>query len=130
MPLFDGFMTRSRIEAAQARLEQLKQQKLLLHEGLALQVKAFLIELSSMEKQDRNNRSALTSANENRELSEKAYRNDLIEADKVFESQIMEALTEARHLKLRFDHQITRAKLDLLVGKEFQDRMQAITPQA
>lgn len=130
MPLFDGYMTRSRIEEAKARLDQLKQQKLLLHEGLALQVKVFLVELGSMEKQDRNNRAALSSANENRELSEKAYRNDLIEADKVFESQIMEAITEARHLKLRFDHQITRAKLDLLVGKEFQDRMQSIAPRS
>ena len=123
LPLFDGFLTKARIAEARANLAQMKEQKVLLQEGLALQVKAHLIQLDSMRKQDANNRSAVSTAAENRDLTERAYRNDLIEADKVFSAQIMEAVVQARHLKLRFDHAVTRSKLDFVIGRDVLGRL-------
>ena len=118
LPIFEGFLTKARVAEARAELAEMREKQVLLREGLALQVKVHLIKLDSMRKQDANNRSAVSTATENRDLTERAYRNDLIEADKVFSAQIMEAFVQARHLKLRFDHAVTRSQLDLVVGRD------------
>lgn len=123
VPLFQGFLTEAKIKEAKARLDELKHQKVLLREGLALHIKTLLIRLDSMRKQDLNNRAAVATASENRELTEKSYRNDLIEADKVFTAQITEAIVEARQWKLRFDHAVTKSQLDLVVGRDVLGRL-------
>ena len=123
MPLFNGGLTKAKIDEAQARLSRMEKQKVLLAEGLALKVKSLVIKLDAMEKQDKSNRAARQAALENRELSEKAYRHDLIEADKVFQAQIMEAFQKAKYHKLRHDHLIVRSHLDLVVGSEMLTRL-------
>jgi len=123
MPLWDGLLTRHRVDEAKARLGQVREQRIVMKEGLAAQLKAFVIKLDSMQAQEGYAAASEASATENRELTEKAYRNDLIEADKVFQAQLMEAISEARRLKLRYDHKVQKAQIDLVVGRDIQSRL-------
>jgi outer membrane protein len=123
IPLFDGMLTRNKVNEAKARLSQMKEQKVLLREGLALQIKALFLKLQNLETQHGTSASADQAATENRELSEKAYRGDMIAADKVFEAQLMESFVKAQRLKLRFDHLDTQSELNLLVGRNLYEQL-------
>ena len=123
MPLYRGGLTKAKVEEAKARLDRMKTQKVLLAEGLALQIKALLIQMDGMQSQDKSNTAARVAAIENRKLSEKSYRHDLIEADKVFQSQIMEAFQKVRSIKLRYDHTLAKAKLDYVVGTDLLGKL-------
>ena len=123
MPLWDGLLTYQRIQEAKARLGQIREQRIIMKEGMATKLKTLVIRLDAMQAQEQHAAASERSATENRELTEKAYRNDLIEADKVFQAQIMEAVTQARRLKLRYDHQVQKAKIDFTVGHDIQNRL-------
>ncbi len=49
IPLFDGFLTRGRVEEARARLSKVKEEKFLLKEGLGLQVRDLFLKLRANE---------------------------------------------------------------------------------
>ena len=117
LPIWDGMLTKNRVAEARARLDMLKHQRVHLQQGLALQVKAAFIRMQSASAEHGSAGQALASARENRELSNKAYAVDMIETDKVFQSQMMEALMEARWLKSAGDHLTARAELDYVAGR-------------
>ncbi len=120
LPLFTGFRNKERINEARARLGQIKAQRELMRQGLALQVKNLFLKIQQLESQETISTSAVETATENRSLAERSYRNDLIEAREVFESQLMEAMMKARRHKLHFEHVATVAQLDQVVGKDTQ----------
>ncbi|MDB6072137.1 MAG: outer rane efflux protein [Verrucomicrobiales bacterium] len=117
LPVWDGFLTKNRIAEAKARLAVLAGRKGQLGRGLALQVKTGFIRLKSSSLQHASCLAAVQASVENRRLSELGYSADLIPPDKVFESQWLEALMEARALKCAFDHLTARADLDYTVGR-------------
>jgi outer membrane protein len=116
LPIWDGFLTKNRIAEAKARLETLQHRRLQLEQGLALQIKTGFIQMQSAARQHQACGSALAAARENRQLSEDGFKIDMIEADKVFESQLMEALMESRSLKTAYDHLNARADLEFTAG--------------
>jgi outer membrane protein len=118
LPLFRGFLTKNRVDEAKARLALLKEQKVLLREGLALQIKQLYLDLKSMQRQEEISQVAEATATENRDLSERGYRADLIEVNDVFQSQLFESFIQASRLKLQYEHTVSRAKLDLLIGRD------------
>jgi outer membrane protein len=50
IPIFDGFLTRERVAEARAKINQLKEKKLLLAEGLGLQLRSMFQDLGASEK--------------------------------------------------------------------------------
>lgn len=120
VPLFSGFLTTNRIKAAQARLEAMQARQILLKEGLALQIKSAFLELSHAQRIHDATSAAAQSATDHRDLTERAYRQEMTEADKVIESQIMEALTVARAQQARYSHANAKFKLSFLVGRELK----------
>ncbi|MRR55232.1 MAG: TolC family protein [Deltaproteobacteria bacterium] len=118
IPLFDGLRTTNEIREANARLAKLKEQQVLLREGLALQVKHLFIQLMKTQDQQVSTESAAISAEENRSLNERAYQEELVETKDVIEAQLMESLMKAQHLKTLYDHLEAQANLDFVVGKE------------
>lgn len=117
VPLFDGFLTRGRIREAQARLAQLESQQILLREGLALQVKAALLQVESARKQHQGAAVARTAAKENADLVGRAYRAELLEVRDLIEAQLMESLTRVQHLVVRYRHDQAQAELEFVVGR-------------
>lgn len=121
LPLFNGFRTTSEVREAKARLEKLKQQQMLLKEGIALQVKHVFIQLMSAQKQKQSSESAANSSEENRALNERAYQEELVETKDVIEAQLIESMMKAQYRKALFDHLEARANLDYVVGSRISD---------
>lgn len=118
LPLFTGFRHREKLKEAKAHAGQIRAQRELLRHGLAMKIKSHYLNLKQMEQQEAISVEAVQTATENRDLVERAYRNDLIEARDVFESQMMEAMVKARRHKLHFDQLTTIADLNRDIGKD------------
>jgi len=125
LPLFDGHLTSARVAAARARLNQLKEQRFMLQEGIGLQIKQTIVGLDTVQKAHAATLAARTAAEEDRDLNTRAYLDSLVETEKVIRSQLFEALMTAQHLKTRYEHAALRARLNLLVGSEIARRLQA-----
>lgn len=120
LPLFNGMRTSNEVREAKARLERLKEQQVLLREGLALQVKHVFIQLMSSQQQKLSSEAAANAAEENRALNERAYQEEMVETKDVIEAQLMESLMKAQYLKTLYDNLDSRANLDFVVGKEVE----------
>jgi outer membrane protein TolC len=125
LPLFNGFRTTGEVREARVRLEKLKQQKLLLKEGIALQVKHIFIQLISSQQQKASSEAASLSSEESRSLNERAYQEELVETKDVIEAQLIESLMKAQFRKALYDHLEARASLDFVVGRQITDVMGA-----
>jgi outer membrane protein TolC len=118
IPLFDGFLTTNRVAEARARAAKIQEEKILLQEGLGLQVRDIFLSLSAAEKAHQATLDAMDASVENRDLNTRAYQHGLVETEKVIQAQLMEALMSAQHYKARYDHLALQSRLDLIVGGE------------
>ncbi len=120
IPLFSGFATKHKVAAAKARVAQLKEQQLLLKEGIGLQLKDAFLSLLAAEKTFHASQTAMEAATENRDLNTRAYQHELVETEKVIQAQLLEALMSAQHYKARYDHLALRSKINTIVGTAWQ----------
>lgn len=118
VPIFDGFLTSSRVAEAQARWNETNEKGLLLQEGIGLWVKDIFLGLDASQKQYQATLDAMQAAEENRDLNTRAYQNELVETEDVIRAQLVEALMQAQHYKTLYDHLTLRSRLDLVVGTE------------
>ncbi len=118
VPIFDGRLTRNRIREARARLAQLENQRVLLRQGLAVQVQALFLQLVRAQNQDESSGAALRAAAENRELNVRAYQADLVEVQDVVAAQLIAAFVDATYQKVRYDHLEAKARLECAIGTE------------
>ena len=119
LPLFRGFLTRNRLDEAKARLRKLKGQKVLLEKGLAMKIKKNFIDLNAAQEREIALTATVDSAKENRDLTDRAYRAGMTEADKIFEALMYDALARASRLRTRFSAIEARIHLDSIVGGSF-----------
>ena len=122
LPLFTGFRTTQEVKEAQARVAQLQQAKILLSEGIALQIQDAFLQIDRARGQVAALQESVAFASENRELNIRAYQNDLVETREVLEAQLLEAFIKGQHLKALHDHAVSRAMLDWLIGREVAKR--------
>jgi outer membrane protein TolC len=127
VPLFDGFLNRNKIAETLERVKQLKEMKFLLQDGLGLQVKDVLTGMNAALKSHRATLTAMQSASDNRDLTTRAYQNELVETDKVIRAQLMEALMSALHYKACYDYVSLLSQLNLVVGTDIHAKLR---PQA
>ncbi len=120
MPLFTGFMTTNKILESKARLKKMESMRILLKEGLALQVKHGVIRIGRSQKIREASLKAAGHAKEHRELAVRAYMNELISTKEVIESQIVEALACARSEMAQYENAMARFDIDFTVGQEVQ----------
>jgi outer membrane protein len=117
LPIFNGFRTQNEVKEAQARLEKIKQEKILLKEGLALQVKDAFLQIGRSQGQVKATKDALNSALENRELNVRAYQDELVETKDVIEAQLMEFFINGQYLKALYDNISNKINLEFIIGK-------------
>jgi outer membrane protein TolC len=118
IPIFNGFLTTNRVKEARARLGKIDEERILLREGIGLQVRNIVLGLDAAEMRYQATLDAMESATENRDLNTRAYQSELVETEDVIKSQLMEAFMSVQHYKVCFDHVELRSKLDLVVGTE------------
>ena len=118
VPLFSGFRTVYEVKEALARLKKLEEQKILLREGIGLQVKHLFILMMSAQEQKKASEEAAKASEENRDLNERAYQEELVETKDLIEAQLVESIMKATYQKALFDHIESQAHLDFVIGKE------------
>ncbi len=124
LPLFNGMLTHNKIAEAKARIAKIREEQLLLKEGLGLQVKDIFLSLVAAEKAHGATLEAMDSATDNRKLNTRAYQNGLVETDDVVSAQLLEAMMAAQHYKARYEHLALLSRLNLTVGVEVLKRIQ------
>jgi len=123
IPLFDGFLTTGKVAEAQARINKLKEEKILLKEGIGLQLRDLFLKLSASEKTFKASTDAMLAAKDDRELTTRGYATGLLTTEKVLRVQIQEALVTAQYYKAAFDHRALQSQIDVTVGRQVQSLM-------
>jgi len=118
IPLFDGFLTRNKVAEALARVAKLKEEKVLLQEGIGLQIRQLFLGLDAASKTYEAANRAMVAARDNRDLTSRAYQSELVETEKVIRAQLFEALMTAQYLKTRYDLVAIESQISLVVGTE------------
>ena len=119
IPLFDGFLTEAKVAEARARINELKERKVVLAEGLGLQIRALLLQIRASEEVVKAAEIAAVSAKDDTELTLRGYQSGLVTTEKVIRAQLQEALLTATHDKARYDHLDLQTRMDLVVGNGF-----------
>ena len=117
LPLFNGFRTKSKVREAVARLDKIKQEKILFREGITLHVKDAFLQIARAQGQVGATEEALNAAQENRELNVRAYQDELVETRDVIEAQLLESFINAQYLKALYDHIENLTRLEFIIGK-------------
>jgi outer membrane protein TolC len=125
IPIFDGFLTRERVAEARARISQLKEKKILLSEGLGLEIRNMFLELGASEKVVQATQDAEAAAKDDTDLTLRGYQTGLVATEKVIRAQLQEALVTAAYDKAVYDHMALQSGIDLVVGKSVQAELSA-----
>ncbi len=123
IPIFNGFLTQAKVAEARARISQMKEKRILLSEGIGLQIRSMFIEMGSSEQVVQATENAALTAKDDTELTLRGYQSGLIATEKVIRAQLQEALVTAAHDKAIYDHLALQTQMDLVVGKSVQSEL-------
>lgn len=118
--LFDGFATSGKVNHARAQQQKLKSQRILLDEGMALQVKLQFLRIRSSGKQIKNSKSAFDFAKENSQLHMRAYQQEMVETKDVIEAQLVETFAQSAYFRSRHALEIGLTSLEYLIGQNLE----------
>lgn len=121
--LFDAGLAHAGVDAAQAEKVKLEAQRVLLDNGLALQIKDDVMRIQRSLNQVIDSEKAQGFAEENRKLNVRAYQDDLVETKDVIEAQLLESFASASLYRARHELRAALADLDFQVGKAAQRAM-------
>lgn len=118
--LFDGGSTHALVGAAQTEKIKLQAQRVLLDQGLALQIKDDVMRIQRSRAQVMDSGKAQEFAQENRRLHVRAYQEEMVETKDVIEAQLVESFASASLYRARHELRSAMADLDLRVGRALQ----------
>ncbi len=124
IPLFSGFSSKYQVEERKLQLQKLKEQRLLLKDGLGLQIRNTLSTLQSLQQEIKAAHEAMLTAQENRSLTERAYAIEMADAEEMIQAQLFESLMIAKYHKLRYDYFCAQASLEKLVGQKIEQAIE------
>jgi len=123
IPVFDGFLTNAKVAEARARINKLKEEKMLLKEGIGLQIRDLFLGLGASEKEYKASYEAMMAARDDRDLTARAYEAGLLATEKIIRAQLQEALVSASYYKAVYEHRALQSQIDLVVGKAIRDEL-------
>ena len=121
MSIFDGFRTKNDVLEKKLNKKVMDEQKILLEDGLAIQLKNEFLISSTVYKQIQILKDAVETASENSDLNLKGFQYEMIEAKDLIQSQLTEAYVKADYLKYVHDYLLSLSKIDNLVGKKIDE---------
>lgn len=121
MSLFDGFKTKNQVFEKKLDKRIVGEQKLLLEEAIALQLKNEFIKSSMGYKQIKILKDAVSTANENSKMNLKGFQYEMIEAKDLIQSQLIEVYVKADYFKYVHDYLISLATIDKIVGDKVDE---------
>ena len=123
IPIFDGFLTRAKVAEAQARINRLEQQKLVLKEGIGLQLRELFLQLKASEEAYTATRDAMQAAQDDSDLTTRGYGQGLLTTEKVIRAQIQQALVSSAYYRAVYEHRALESQIDQTVGREVEDAL-------
>lgn len=120
--VFDAGMTKAATDAARAGKIKLESQRVLLDNGLALQVKNDFLRIKRSRAQVGEAAKAENYAEENRKLNVRAYQEEMVETKDVIEAQVVEALASASLYNAEHQLREALADLDYTIGGAVQTK--------
>jgi outer membrane protein len=121
MSLFDGFKTKNSVLEKKLNRNVIDEQKILLENALALQLKNEFLTSTLGYKQINILKEAVTTAAENSELNLKGFEYEMVEARDLVQSQLTEAYIRADYLKNVHDYLVSLATIDKLIGQKIDE---------
>ncbi len=115
--IFNGWRTSAMIEENKLEYDKLDKQKEYLKKGLTTKLQYIYQKIKTAESKQVSSLEALNSAAENRELTEKAYFNDIMELEDLLQAQLTEAFFKAQYQMTLFEHADFTAQLENLISK-------------
>ncbi len=122
LSLFDGFKTKNEVLEKRLEKKMVEEQKILLEEGLALQLKNEFLKSSIGYKQIGILKEAVETASENSKMNFKGYQYEMVEAKDLVQSQLMEVYVKADYLKNVHDYLLSLASIDKLIGTKLDEK--------
>ena len=121
MSLFNGLRTKNSVLEKKLNRKVIDEQKLLLENAVALQLKNEFLTSALGYKQINILKEAVETAAENSELNLKGFEYEMAEAKDMIQSQLTEAYIRADYLKNMHDYLVSLATIDKLVGQEIDE---------
>lgn len=122
MSLFNGFKTKNSVIEKKLDKKIIDEQKLLLEDAVALQLKNEFLKSSIGYEQVQTLKDAVETASENSEMNFKGYQYEMVEAKDLVQSQLMEVYSKSLYLKSVHDYLLSLASIDKLVGSEVNEK--------
>ncbi|MES9971564.1 MAG: TolC family protein [Candidatus Thiodiazotropha sp.] len=118
LKLFDGGLIRNRVSAAKAEQAQKEQQRLLLSESTATQIKHLFLQTGAARKQVDITKQAVETSQQNLDLSNRAYQTGAVKTEKVIQANLLDAMVRANHARASHDQALHLAEIAYLLGSE------------
>lgn len=90
VPIFKGFLISNKVAEAERQLSKFQLQKEQYRQGMFLKADILLSKLKSVTEELQFLNDAFRTATENRELSERAYQNEMLKIEELLQSQLLE----------------------------------------
>ncbi len=121
LPIFKGFLTHARVSESRAKTARIKAQKMLLKEGIGLQIRDVFMSLIAVVKGHSAKKMAMEASKDNLDLNTRAYQHGLVETEDVIQAQWVAALMAAQYYKACYDHIALQSQLNLRIGSNVLD---------
>jgi outer membrane protein TolC len=120
LPLFDGWRTTSQVSTAKLQHEQMQEKQKLVEQGIATLVKNLFIEFDGARQQVAISEQASLTAEENRNLTSRAFEIGASKPQDVIEANILQAVIKGNLLRAQHDQLLKLAEIDYVLGSEAQ----------
>ncbi len=123
IPLFNGFKTKNRIIESKIDKKITNEQKYLIKNMIAVQLKNEFLKSSYGYKEIMNLKESSKIAYESSKTNFDAYKYEMVKASDLVQSLIMEIFVKTQYLKSVHNYLISLATIDKLVGKEISNKL-------
>lgn len=120
LPLFDGWRTTSQVSKAKLQHAQMQEKQKLVEQGIATLVKHLFIEFDGARQQVTISEQASLTAEENRNLTSRAFQIGVGKPQDVIEANILHAIIKGNFLRAQHDQLLNLAEIDYVLGSEAQ----------
>ncbi len=120
--LFDGSRTKNSVLEKKVDKKILNEQKMLLEEAIALQLKNEFLKSSIGYEQINLLKESVQIANENSKMNLKAYKYQMAETRDLVQSQLMEVYVKVDLFKNTYDYLLSLATIDKLIGEQLDKK--------
>lgn len=118
LPLFNGWRTTSQVSTDKLQQQQMLEKQKLVEQGIAALIKNLFIEFDSAREQVAISEQASHTAEENMDLTSRAFQIGVSKPQDVIEAHILYAVIKANLLRAQHDQMLKLAEIDYVLGYE------------